>query len=286
MLSVLGASANLKIAVLHPLLGDLAQQVGGDRVTVTDLLGPNGDPHHFEPTPAQLRQAGSLDLVLACGVGLEADLPTLRSLLPPATPLFEVGSTLPTIEGSCADPSHDHSTHQHGKDPHWWHSVEQVRRAVTSLETEFTRLDPDGQKTYHDRALAYRQTLDALDRWVRREVARIPRDRRILATSHAAFGYFCHEHEFQQVAVQGLTREQMPDAQTLAKTFSQLRSQHVRVIFPEKGNNPATLQALVQDGGLQLGPALDADGTHSASFEAMMRSNVAAIRQTLTTAPH
>ncbi|GAA5481913.1 metal ABC transporter substrate-binding protein [Haloferula sargassicola] len=279
LLSCLAAHGDLKVAALHPLLAELAQQVGGDQVEVIDLMGPNGDPHHFEPTPRQLRETGRFDLMLACGLGLESGLSDIRDLLPAGSEMVEVGEALPTLAGTCDDPSHHHD--HDGRDPHWWHSVETYRRAVSVVESAFSRLDPDQADAYATRADSYRQQLDRLDRWVRRQVARVPRDRRVLATSHAAFGYFCHEFGFRAVAVQGLTREQMPDAASLARVFTELRDQHVTVIFPEKGANPAILRALVKDGHLRLGPQLDADGTRSASYEAMIRGNVTAIRDAL-----
>ncbi len=277
-LTCLSAFAELRVAVLHPLLGDLAREVGGPEVEVIDLLGADRDPHHFAPTPAQLRDAGKLDLVLACGLGLEADLATLRELLP--APLIEIGAELPTLAGGCDHPEHQHAPDE--RDPHWWHSVDRFRRAVTVVEKHFTESDPDHAADYASRAQGYRQQLDELGRWVRREVARIPRSKRVLATSHAAFGYFCHDHGFEAVSVQGLTREQMPDAASLARTFAELREQRVTVVFPEKGANPATLRALVHDGGLRLAQPLDADGTYSSSYVEMMRSNVDTIHAGLT----
>ena len=275
---ILPLSAEVRVATLHPLLSEITREVGGDRVKVIDLLGPKQDPHHFEPTPAQIAEAGDLDLCLASGAGLEADLKTLASLLPAGTRMVEVGNHLPTIEGGCSDPDHHHHhDHEHATDPHWWHSVDLVRRATGIIEKELAAIDPEAATGFAARATGYRKRLDALEVWVRREIARVPRDRRVLATTHAAFGYFCQEHGFESFAVQGVNREQMPDAATLAKLIAGLRDRKVPVIFPESTSNPKTLDAITADTGIRLGDVLHADATGAADYETMMRENVTAI---------
>lgn len=271
--------ADLKVAVLHPLLGDLSRQVGGESVEVIDLLAPGGDPHHFEPSVDQLRDMRDADLFLASGMGLESDLDGLRSMLPANSLLVEVGASLPSIEGSCDDPDHHH--HDHGPDPHWWHSIPTYRRAVGVVAEVFAAHDPEQAVRFRENADAYRRKLDALERWARLQVARIPPDRRVLATAHAAFGYLCHDLGFEPIPVAGLNREQMPDAGSLARLITRLREGKIVAIFPEKSSNPKILQALTRETGIGLAEPLDADGTGSDSYEAMVRHNLAAIRQAL-----
>lgn len=278
----------LKVATLHPLLADLAREVGGDRVEIIELVGPHDNPHSFEPTPKQIQSVGKTDLCLASGMGLENYLGTLKELLPKNTRLIEIGADLPSIEGGacevCEHEEHDHDKHDHGAhdheahdhaiDPHWWHSIDTFRRAASLTADHFAKADPDGAGTYHANADKYRVRLDKLEKWVKREIAKIPRDRRYLATAHAAFGYFCRDFGFQAIPVQGMNREQMPDATTLAKLIKSLRKNHVPAIFPEKASNPKILEALTADTGIRLAASLHADGTGVKSYEAMMRENV------------
>ena len=90
------AAAPLRISALHPLMADLARQVGGDRVQVFDLVGEGGNPHRFEPRPADLRQMQSSALVLAGGKNLEPYLDRLKSTLSGVT-ILEVGRTIPSL---------------------------------------------------------------------------------------------------------------------------------------------------------------------------------------------
>ncbi len=276
-LSVSLAAAELKVASLHPLLGDLARQVGGERVEVIDLIPRNGDPHHFEPTPADLQKAADATLYLASGMGLESYLDSLRGIIGTKAEIVEIGKDLPSIEGKCDHEGHDHGDHEHEIDPHWWHSIDLFRRATTITAARFTKADPAGAETYTRNAAAYRAKLDELERWTRKEIARVPRDKRHLATAHAAFGYFCKDHGFEPIPVQGVNREQMPAPKKLASLIAELKEQQVGAIFPEKESNPKVLQALTKDTGIKLGEPLIADGSTAESYEAMIRHNVSAI---------
>ena len=270
------SAAEFKIAVLHPLLGDLARQVGGGHVEVTDLIGPNGDPHHFEPKPDDLKQAEGATLYLVAGMGLEGYLPKLKAIIANKATLIEVGATLPALEGRCDHEGHDHD-HKHEIDPHWWHSIDRFRRATGIVAGALAAADPENAADFRKNAEVYRNELDELERWAKREISRIPRDKRHLATAHAAFNYFCNDFGFTAHPVQGMNREQMPGPKELAALVAELKKSRVAAIFPEKESNPKILRTLTTDTGIRLGDPLIADGTGGIAYVAMYRHNVAAI---------
>lgn len=269
-------AAELKVASLHPLVGDLLRQVGGDKVEIVDLIGPNGDPHSFEPAPKDLAAADGASLYFASGMGMEGYLPDLREILVGKARIVEVGRTLPALHGKCDHEGHDHA-HDHEVDPHWWHSVDLFRRAAGVVADELSAASPQNKELFQANAQAYRAKLDELEKWVKREVIRIPRDRRKLATAHAAFQYFCEAYGFEAYPVQGLNRERMPDAAKLAELIATLKKKRVAAVFPEKESNPKMLESLTRDSGIKLGGELVADGRGMTSYEEMVRSNVTAI---------
>lgn len=269
-------AADLKIAVLHPLIGDLVNQIGGSNVEVIDLIGPNGDPHHFEVKPEDLKKAEQATIYLAAGMGLEGYLPKLKTILGDKAQVIEIGATLPALEGACDHEGHDHS-HEHELDPHWWHSIDLFRRAAGIVSEVLAKASPAHAATFEQNAATYRTQLDELQSWSKREIARIPRDGRHLATAHAAFNYFCKDFGFTAHPVQGINREQMPDPQALASLVADLKKNQVMAIFPEKESNPKILQTLTHDTGIRLGEPLIADGTGGLSYIEMYRHNVNAI---------
>jgi len=95
----LGSAQTLKVGSLHPLIGDLARQVGGDRMVIVDVLKPGSDMHHFEPTAKDVASLKGVSLVLASGKHLENYLDNLRDSLG-SVPVVEVGRTIPSIRST------------------------------------------------------------------------------------------------------------------------------------------------------------------------------------------
>lgn len=279
----MACAAPLKVASLHPLIGDLLRQVGGDQIEVVDLIGEKGDPHSFEPQSKDLAASKGAEIYFVSGMGLESYLPELKAVIGGSARIVEVGTTLPALHGACDHEGHEHEHgDDHELDPHWWHSVDHFRRAASAVADALSKQRPEQAQLFSKNAATYRARLDVLEKWVKREVIRIPKDRRKLATAHAAFQYFCDAYGFESFSVQGLNREQMPDAATLAKLISTLKEEKVAAIFPEKESNPKMLQSLTRDTGIQLGGELIADGRGMTSYEEMMRANVTAIVEALS----
>ncbi|MEM1296348.1 MAG: metal ABC transporter substrate-binding protein, partial [Verrucomicrobiota bacterium] len=262
LFSVSFATAGLKVATLHPLISDLARQVGGSKVTVVSLMPTGADPHAFTPTPGQLASITDAQLILASGKGMETFLPKLRDNLASGQKLIEVGKKVPSIKISGKDelfvccPAHSLG----GVDPHWWHSTSAMKRATLIVADEFAKVDPSNAATYNANAASYRAKLDQLDNWAKQQLAVIPRSNRKLTTSHLAFGYFCRDYGFKALPVQGLTRERDPSPGYLASAISEIKKQKIPAVFPEQRANPKVLQAMVKETGVKLGGTLIADG--------------------------
>lgn len=284
--AAIALAAPLQVSALHPLLADLARQVGGERVTVFDLVGEGGNPHRFEPRPADLQQMQASALVLAAGMNQEPYLNRLKDTLQGVT-VLEVGSTIPSLAVgadavySCC-PEHATGT----PDPHWWHGVDNMRRAARVVAQAMAAKDPAGQPAYLANASAYGARLERLQRWARSELAKVPRSQRKLVTAHNAFGYFAKEFGFEVIAVAGLNREQNNSPQELAATIAAVKQAGVKAIFPEQNANSKVLQSIATAAGATLAVPLISDGNgtgNEAGFEAMIRHNVAAITRALTT---
>ncbi|MEN9975273.1 MAG: hypothetical protein RLZZ282_1279, partial [Verrucomicrobiota bacterium] len=282
----------LRVSALHPLLADLARQVGGARVEVFDLVSEGGNLHRFEPQPAEMKTMGESAIVLASGKNFERYLDRLRSAVPGCV-LIEVGRTLPSLAMSgeshgahCSDAHGVDDAHGAGAiDPHWWHSVDNMRRAARVVAQAFGEKDPEGKAFFLANASDYGQRLDALKRWANRELGRVPREQRKLVTAHNAFGYFCKEFGFEVIAVAGLNQEQNTTPREQAQTIEAVKKSGVRAVFPETHTSGKGLDAIATATGARLGAALIADGNErgtQAGFEAMIRHNVTAITQALT----
>lgn len=278
---VMSLRAELVVVSVHPLLTDALRQIGGDAVKVVDLIGTHGDPHHFEPSPDQLAQVQEARLYFVSGKGLESYLPSLRSMLAERAEVVEVGKSLPSLQGRCEhDAAEEH--HHHEIDPHWWHDVMLFARASRVIEEKLAQAAPQQADGFAQRGLRYRQELESLDRWVRKELLKVPREHRVLASTHAAFEYFCKAYQFESLPVQGVNREQVPSAVAMSGLIAQLKTRKIRALFPEKESNPKVLETIRDATGLRMGEPLIADGVGVSSYADMVRHNVHAIAAGLT----
>lgn len=283
----LGASiaGQLQVCALHPLMADLARQVGGERVQVYDLIGQGGNPHRFEPRPADMKRMQGSAIVLASGKGMETYLDRLKSTLPEIS-ILEVGRTIPSLTVgkdavyTCC-PSHGAGS----IDPHWWQSVENMRRAARIISQAFAEKDPAGKAYYEGAAKTYGQNMDALKRWAKGELGKIPRDQRKLVTAHNAFAYFAKEFGFEVIAVAGLSKEQNTTPKEQATTIEAVKNSKVRALFSEQESSGKAIHAIATATGTRVGEPLISDGSgngKSAGFEGMIRHNVNAITRALT----
>lgn len=265
LLACMSVQAKMKVVALHPLLADLARQVGGADVEVVDLLGLNADPHTFQPTPKALAGTQGASLYLAMGKNLEPYLPKLKSIVASKAVVMEVGRNLPSLQISKGSsvyaccPKHSTGT----LDPHWWHSVENWRRATNDVAKQFAALDPAHAAGYKARANHFRAVLAGLHNENKKKIASIPRNRRHLATAHAAFGYFCKEYGFKSIPVQGLNKEQSATPQYISEAITTIKANNVQAIFPEKLANQKGVESIAKNAGVKIGEPLYADNCRS-----------------------
>lgn len=273
--------AGLKVAALHPILGDLARQVGGASVEVVDLFKPGQDVHHFEPGARTLGEARGATLVLASGKHLEGYLEKLQASLGPGVRIIEVGKPIPSLKISAGSevfmccPAHAAG----GIDPHWWHSADNMQRAARVVADAFADADPANKDTYKANAAAAQQKFAALKNWAQQQIAQIPKGDRKLVTGHAAFGYFCKEYGFKSIPVLGIAREDTASPQYVANAVKIIRENKVRAVFPEDQANPKVLLEITRETGAKAGRPLVADGTSTGAhtFETMLKHNVNSI---------
>ncbi len=274
--------AQVKVAVFHPLIIDWVEQVGGEHVTVISMLGGAHDLHKFEPNAKAIQQLEKTQLWVFSGKGLEHYRADLEQQLRPNQVSLELGRLVPTrrnnsIErlNACCD--------IHGNvvvDPHWWHRVDYVERAIKVLSKNLQELDSANKDSYKANEKAYLKKLKELEKWVKLEIAKIPKKQRYLATDHAAFGYFCDAYGFKPLFLSGMTSENHIASKHLLEHINILKKYQIKAVFSEQLSNTKMLEQIAQEIGTKLGSELIADGDTD-TYEGMMRSNVNAIVQGL-----
>jgi zinc/manganese transport system substrate-binding protein len=283
------AGDKLPVASLSTVLTDIAQNVGGDRVTITNIIKPGVDPHDFQPSPGDIKTLSNARVILASGLGFESYLDKLRASVG-AGPVFVVAGEamkpLMVDEDHEGHEGHDHGhSHSHGAggkmaDPHWWHSIANAKTATRVIRDAFIAADPADKAVFEANAKAYLAKLDDLAKWAKIQIARLPKDRRVLVTSHDALGYFARDYGFEIHPVAGISTGDQPSSKKVRELIGDIKAEGVKAIFAENIENPKVLGEITKETGAKLGGTLYADGlgaTEANTYEAMMRYNVQAI---------
>lgn len=261
------------------ILGDMVRQVAGDRVALRVLAGPETDAHLFQPRPSEAEAVRGADLVVRNGLGFE---PWLDRLLRSTAYRGPVATASEGITPRRADPAGT-SGHGHGQgapDPHAWQDLRLAQSYARRIGEGLAAADPAGAAALREAAEAYAARLGALDAWVRERIATVPPERRLVITSHDAFGYFGDAYGVRFLAPQGLGAEAQPSAAAVAALIRQIRAARVSAVFIEGPGSQAVMERLARDAGVRVRGRLYAD-TLSApdgpapSFEAMVRHNLA-----------
>jgi len=177
------AQDRLHVIASFSILGDFVKNVGGDRVEVGTLVGPNGNAHVYAPSPGDAKKVADAKLVVVNGLGFEGWLERLVKASGTKAPIVVATTGIKPRERA-GDHGHDHD---HGRaDPHAWQSVANAKIYVANIRDALIAADPAGKDTYTANAAAYLAKLDALEREVREVIAKIPTDRRRVVTSHNA----------------------------------------------------------------------------------------------------
>ena len=273
-------AAELEVVSMHPMMTDLARQVGGSRVSVTGLMRAGDDIHRFSPSSSDMAKASAADVLLLSGKGLELYLPKLRASLPTSARIVEVGNAVRSIKVSSSSSLFVCCpTHAAGSiDPHWWHSIKGMKSSAVYVAKQFGKADPAGAAEYKANAAAYNKRLDALSAWAKREISKVSRTNRVLVTAHAAFGYFCKEFGFKSIPIAGLSEDNV-SSKYLAEAIEQIKKHKVKTIFPEENASPKALKTIVSATGVKMGGVLIADASAKGvtSYEAFIRHNISAV---------
>lgn len=264
------------------ILGDLVQNVGGDRVDVTTLVGPDGDAHVYSPTPGDARKLAGADVIFVNGLGLEGWMTRLVTASGTKAPVIVVSAGVaPRKMADERDPS------RLDVDPHAWQSVGNAEIYVANIRDGLSKADPAGKAVYEANAAAYLGRLETLQRWVKANMAAIPADRREIITTHDAFGYFGDAYGMTFIAPEGVTTDAEPSARDVAKIIAQIKKQRIPAVFIENITDPRLMDEIARETGATIGGTLYSDALSEANGPAatyidMMRHNVEEFTKALT----
>ena len=284
------ALAKVPVTATFSILGDLVQQVGGDQVSVSTLVGPNGDAHVYQPTPQDIRTLAQSKLLVSNGLSFEGWLERLD------TASGFKGVKVVASQGiqphqMAEEEGHEHAAHEHeaeghhhhgSLDPHAWNDPANVLLYVDNIARGLSQVDPEHASLYQQNAARYKAQLQKLDADYRARFAKLPAERRRAITSHDAFGYLAQAYHLTLIGAQGLSTEAEPSAATIAGLIRQIRDEKIPALFIENISNPNLIQQIEREtdarvGGELYSDALSPAGREAATYLAMLEHNLSTL---------
>ncbi|MGD0849906.1 metal ABC transporter solute-binding protein, Zn/Mn family, partial [Bradyrhizobium sp.] len=228
----LRAQERLNVVASFSILGDFVRNVGGERVSVTTLVGPDGDVHVYTPAPADAKKIAEAKLLVINGFGLEGWLPRLLQAAGSKAPIITATKGIAPLKlGSDAD-------------PHAWQSVANAKIYVANIRDALVAADPADAEIFRANAENYLRQLDALDRDVRQAVAQIPLAHRKVISTHDAFGYFAAGYGIDFIAPLGVSTESEASARDIAGIITQIRNSGIPAVFLENISDPRLMRRI------------------------------------------
>jgi zinc/manganese transport system substrate-binding protein len=249
------AQEKRKVIASFSIIADLVKNVGGERIEVVSLVGPNGDGHVYNPTPADAKKVAEAKAVFVNGLGYEGWIGRLVRASGTKAATVVVSKGIKPREQTGAQAGHDHGR----IDPHAWQSVANVKLYVANVRDALIAADAAGKSAYEANAAAYHAKLDALEADVKLAIARIPADRRRVVTTHNAFGYFTEAYGVQFFAPQGVSTEAEASARDVARLITQIKQRNISGVFLENITDPRLIERIAKETGAKVGGVLYSD---------------------------
>lgn len=269
--SPLAQAKTVEAVASFSILGDIVKQVGGEHVKVSTLVGPDGDPHSFEPSPQDSKQLAQADVVFVSGLGLEGWIDRLVKAS------GYQGEVITASKGIAS-----RSMQEEGKqvtDPHAWNSMKNGAQYASNVMNALIAADPEDAAYFRQRGDAYIQQLQQLDGWAKAQFAAVPQQKRKVLTSHDAFGYFGQRYGVTFLAPVGFSTEAEASASDVASLITQLKQEHIKTYFMENQTDPRLVKQIASATGAKPGGELYPEALSTASgpaptYEAAFKHNV------------
>jgi manganese/zinc/iron transport system substrate-binding protein len=265
------------------MIADVAENVGGERVEVTGLMGPGIDPHLYKASEGDVSTLLDADIIFYNGLHLEA----------------RMGEVLERMEGrtiavtDAVDRAELISPPEYvgNYDPHVWFNVTYWMQAVEAVRDALIEIDPGSEDLYNANTESLMVKLEELHGYVQEQAQRVPEDQRVIITAHDAFNYFGLAYGFEVRGLQGISTESESSTADVQELASFIVERRVKAIFIESSvpvRNVEAVQAAVQAKGfdLEIGGELFSDamgdpGTVEGTYIGMVRHNIDTIVEAL-----
>ena len=250
-LSTASAAEKLQVVTSFSILADIAHQVGGEHIRITNMVGPDADAHTYEPTPDDAKALLKARLIIKNGLGFEPWLDRLVTSTETKTPVITASRGV--IPRTLDD---DGETIP---DPHAWHNLANIELYVSNITKALIAADPANKADYERNSQTYLKQIYRLLAEAKTRLGSLPPGNRKIVTSHDAFGYLGQAYGIDFMAPQGLSTEREPSAAEVAALITQIRQAKVKAVFVENIKDARLLKQIAEESGAHIGGTLYSD---------------------------
>jgi zinc/manganese transport system substrate-binding protein len=277
----------LKVVATFSILGDMVRNIGGERVEVATLVGPNGDAHVYSPTPADGRRLTEAKIVFTNGLKFEGWIDRLVKSSGTGAETIEAAKGVKPLKGEEEGHGHGHDHGHGGSDPHAWQSIGNAKIYAANIRDALIAADEAGKATYQANTASYLKRLDEVEAEVKGLVAKIPPGRRRIITSHDAFRYFEEAYGIDVVAPQGVSTDSEASAKDVARIIQQIKREKIAAVFVENVSDTRLMERIAKETGARIGSQVYSDALSEPNGPAgtyidMMRHNIRAFSAALS----
>lgn len=283
---IYSAESPIHVTATVGMVADLVRVVGGDRVQVTQICGSGVDPHLYKVTRDNVQSLRKADVVFYSGLLLEGRMTDTLVKEARTRPVVAVTESLD--ESLLLEPE-DFAGHF---DPHVWMDVSAWSKCVDVIANELAKFDPAGQPEYLGRSAAYKKELSELHDYGLKALGSIPKESRILVTSHDAFNYFGRAYGLEVLGVQGISTESEAGLQRINDLVKLLVDKNVKSVFVESSVSSDNIEALVEGAKAKghvvkiaekelFSDAMGEPGTYEGTYIGMLDHNISVVAQGL-----
>ncbi|HSG05947.1 MAG TPA: metal ABC transporter substrate-binding protein, partial [Nitrospiria bacterium] len=263
------AKEPLRVVATFPVLKDLVEQVGGNRVEVSSLLSGLESEHTYTPSPSDLFAIRDARMLVQIGMGLEIWVENLiRNAENPGLQIVTTSIGIPLIHaGDDHDPGHLEG------DPHIWLDPENAVKMTQTILENLVRTDPENEDFYRKNQADYAARLKTLQAGILERLEKL-NNRRII-THHAAWSYFAKRFGFE---IRGTIVPHVgsePSAKHLSELTEVIRREGIGVIASEPQLNPKLPRILSIETGAGIVVLTPVPGAVEGveTYEAMIKYN-------------
>ncbi len=286
MVGKVGAESHPKVIGTTGMISDVVENIAGERVQVSGLIGPGVDPHLYKATRSDMAKLSRADIVFYNGLLLEGKL--TDALIRVATSGKKVHAVTELIDPTYLLQSEKLAGHY---DPHVWMDPKAWLKAVEVVEAKLSEFDPSGAPTYQEVSSKYKKKLTELDAYCEQVLQTVPKESRVLITAHDAFNYFGKRYGYEVLGIQGISTESEAGVQDIERLVDILVKRKIKAVFVESTVSQRNIKALIEGaaaqghrvsiGGELFSDAMGKPGTYEGTYIGMIDHNVTTIVRAL-----